>query len=67
MASKCKNSIELKIDDKINNFDFTNPQNSLGCVYVVRDPRNVITSLKNHYQLDDNQAFDWITQEKKFI
>ena len=52
---------------KINNFDFTNPQNSLGCVYVVRDPRNVITSLKNHYQLDDNQAFDWITQEKKFI
>ena len=52
---------------KINNFDFTNPQNSLGCVYVVRDPRNVITSLKNHYQLDDKQAFDWITQEKKFI
>ena len=52
---------------KINNFDFTNSQNSLGCVYVVRDPRNVITSLKNHYQLDDKQAFDWITQEKKFI
>ena len=33
----------------------------------MRDPRNVITSLKNHYQLDDKQAFDWITQEKKFI
>ncbi len=52
---------------KVNNFDFTNSQNSLGCIYVVRDPRNVITSVKNHYQLDDNQAFEWITQEKKFI
>ena len=52
---------------KVNNFDFTNSQNSLGCIYVVRDPRNVITSVKNHYQLDDKQAFEWITQEKKFI
>ena len=52
---------------KINNFDFTNSQNSIGCIYVVRDPRNVITSLKNHYQLNDNQALDWITSEKKYI
>ena len=52
---------------KVNNYDFTNSQNSIGCIYVVRDPRNVITSLKNHYQLDDNQALDWITSEKKFI
>ena len=29
--------------------------------------KKCITSLKNHYQLDDKQAFDWITQEKKFI
>ena len=52
---------------KVNNYDFTNSQNSIGCIYVVRDPRNVITSLKNHYQLNDEQAFDWITSEKKFI
>ena len=52
---------------KVNNCDFTNSQNSIGCIYVVRDPRNVITSLKNHYQLNDNQALDWITSEKKFI
>ena len=42
---------------KLNNFDFTNKENSIGCVYVVRDPRNVITSLKNFYELKDDQAF----------
>ena len=52
---------------KVNNFDFTNNQNSIGCIYVVRDPRNVITSLKNHYQLDNDQAFSWITNEKNYI
>ncbi len=52
---------------KVNNFDFTNNQNSIGCIYVVRDPRNVITSLKNHYQLDNDQALSWITNEKNYI
>ncbi len=52
---------------KLNNYDFTNNQNSIGCIYVVRDPRNVITSLKNHYQLNDEQAFSWITNEKNYI
>ncbi len=52
---------------KLNNNDFTNNQNSIGCIYVVRDPRNVITSLKNHYQLDDEQAFSWMTNEKNYI
>ena len=52
---------------KLNNYDFTNNQNSIGCLYVVRDPRNVITSVKNHYQLDDDQAFNWMTNEKNFI
>ena len=66
-ASKVKFFKTHNVFGKVNNFDFTNSQNSLGCVYVVRDPRNVITSLKNHYQLDDKQAFEWMTQEKKFI
>ena len=52
---------------KLNNCDFTNNQNSIGCIYVVRDPRNVITSLKNHYQLNDEQAFSWMTNEKNYI
>jgi len=52
---------------KINNHDFTNSQNSLGCIYIVRDPRNVISSLKNHYELDDEKAFNWITNKKQFL
>ena len=28
--------------------DFTQPKYTLGVIYIIRDPRNVITSLKNH-------------------
>ena len=52
---------------RLNNYDFTNSKNSIGCLYIVRDPRNVLTSLKNHYQLDDDQAIKWMTNEKNFI
>ena len=36
----------------LNNQKFTNKENSIGCIYIVRDPRNVITSLKNHYEIN---------------
>ena len=29
-------------------YDFTQPKYTLGVVYIIRDPRNVITSVKNH-------------------
>ena len=29
-------------------YDFTKPKYSLGVIHVIRDPRNVITSVKNH-------------------
>ena len=67
------NNKELKlfkthnIFGKLNNYDFTNNQNSIGCLYVIRDPRNVFTSLKNHYQLNDEQAIKWMTNDKNFI
>jgi len=51
----------------LNNQIFTNKQNSIGCIYVVRDPRNVLTSLKNHYQMKDFEALKWMTNEKQFI
>ena len=44
----------LKTHNMLCNIDknyFTNSQNTLGAIYIVRDPRNVITSLKNHYLL----------------
>ncbi len=52
---------------KVNNFDFTNTKNSIGAVYIVRDPRNVITSIKNHYELDDETALKWMTDKNNYI
>ena len=51
----------------LNNNHFTDSKNSIGAIYVVRDPRNIITSLKNHYELNDDQALQWMTNEKNFI
>lgn len=34
---------------KINNFPFTDSKNTLGAIYVVRDPRNIVNSLSNHF------------------
>ena len=50
-----------------NNFEFTDKKNTLGAIYIVRDPRNVITSLKNHYDLNYNQALEFIKSDRKFI
>jgi len=33
----------------MDNFSFTNDSNTLGVIHIVRDPRNVITSIKNHF------------------
>ena len=51
----------------INGQNFTDKKNTIGAIYIVRDPRNVITSLKNHYELNDDQALKWMTNEKQFI
>ncbi len=51
-----------------NNFSFTNLENTLGVIYIVRDPRNVITSLKNHFFLKSyDDAFSMITDSKRWI
>ena len=45
-------------------FSFTNEENTLGVIHVVRDPRNIITSLKNHFFLQTyNEALDIIKNE----
>ena len=51
-----------------NNFQFTNEENTLGVIYIVRDPRNVITSLKNHFSFESyNKALDFITSENRWV
>ena len=39
---------------------FTTSEYTLGATYIVRDPRNVITSLKNHYSLQEDEALKMI-------
>ena len=52
---------------KINGCDFTNKDNSAGCIYIVRDPRNVITSLENHYEMDQKTSLKWMTNSNNYI
>ena len=49
-------------------YRFTDIQNSLGVIYIVRDPRNVITSLKNHFNFDSyNDALKFLLDDRKVI
>ena len=41
---------------KINNYNFTDSENSLGAIYVVRDPRDVAISFANHMSLSLDEA-----------
>ena len=52
---------------EINKEPFTNNKNSIACIYIVRDPRNVITSLKNHYELSYDEALNFITNDRRYI
>jgi len=49
-------------------FHFTDTRNSLGVIYIVRDPRNIITSLKNHFFLNSyDEAFEMMIDKKRWI
>jgi len=52
---------------KINGNRFTNSENTLGAIYIIRDPRNVITSLAHHYQISKEDALDFMMDEKRGI
>ena len=50
----------------LNGNQFTNTKNTIGCIYIVRDPRNVITSLKNHFEMDDIDALEFMLNKNKY-
>ena len=52
---------------KINGNRFTNSENTLGAIYIIRDPRNVITSLSHHYQISKEDALEFMLDEKRGI
>ena len=59
------NSLRLfkthNIFGKFKNHPFTNGNNTLATIHIVRDPRNVITSLKNHFDIPN------YTEAKEFL
>jgi hypothetical protein len=51
---------------KLGNNQFTNKKNSLGCLYIVRDPRNLVSSLSNHFEMSYEDSLHFMTNEKKY-
>jgi len=47
--------------------NFTDLKNTLGVIYIVRDPRNVVTSFAHHYNLTVDQATEALFDEKRFM
>ena len=52
---------------KINGNSFTNENNTLAAIHIVRDPRNVITSIANHFLISQEEAYDFLITENKGI
>ena len=52
---------------KMNDCNFTDLKNTLGVIYIVRDPRNVVTSYAHHYNLNINEATDALLDKSSFL
>jgi len=47
---------------------FTNLDNTLGIIHIVRDPRNIITSVLNHYSKTDyDDALNFMTDQNRVV
>ena len=50
-----------------NGVSFCNFESSLGAIYIVRDPRNVVTSYAHHYSITVDEAFNQISDKELFL
>ena len=49
-------------------YNFTNYDNTLGVIHIVRDPRNVVTSIKNHWgHKNVDESCDFILSERQWL
>ena len=56
------------INCKIGTDSFTNLDRTKGVIYIVRDPRNVVTSIKNHFSLNTYEdAKKFIFDERRWL
>ena len=54
-------------NSRVYNSDFTNLENTLAVIYIVRDPRNIVYSLAHHYDYTIDQAIETMLNEKQFM
>ena len=62
------NNVFLKTHSALCTFEnnsFTNKRNTKAAIYIVRDPRNVITSLSHHNSLSILDALDFLTDSNQ--
>ena len=52
---------------KLNQNDFTDRKNTLGGIYIVRDPRNVLDSMSRHFQINHDKALSVMQNENNYI
>ncbi len=50
----------------INGFPFTNSENTIGGIYIVRDPRDVALSLTNHFSMTKEEAVKNMTNMEHY-
>jgi len=51
----------------LENNAFTNKFNTRAAIYVVRDPRNVITSFAHHYSMTPKESYEYISSKNHWI
>ena len=51
----------------VNGHDFANKDSTLGVIYIVRDPRNVLTSIKNHYDLNYENSLKFMKKKRNYL
>ena len=52
---------------QLNNNKFTTTKHTLGVIYIIRDPRNILTSFKNHMDLTYEDALKVMCKEDTVI
>ena len=48
------------INCKIDDYSFTNAKNTLATIYIIRDPRNLVNSIANHYSKSIDEAKEFL-------
>ena len=51
----------------LENNSFTNKNNTKGVIYIVRDPRNLVTSLSHHFSKNIEESYNFIIDRNRIL